>query len=731
MSGDPYWASVSALCRFDGVNGSAAAVDSSASPRTLTLSGAASISASRSQFGGSSLGLTGGFAFLDGNAAFAFGTGDFTIEGWLYRTATGQMNITSFNPTSTTGLYPEVYITSDVLAFFVGGVSGTPVITGTTTVAINTWYHFALSRVSGVTRLYLNGTQEGSSYTDANNYVVGASRPTIGAGGYNQTTPVLGNIDDFRITKGVGRYAANFSAPTAAYPIGIGQVSGSITTGTGDANYANVTTLLSGGGTDLSTTFTDSGPSPMTYVAHGGAKISATQSKYHGTSMSFGGSGDYLTTTSGLSGFSVGTGDFTIEFWAYKSAQGASGFDCVCSTYSLSNSSDGYWVELSNSRGFVFASNAAVIAQYNSAVNDSTWHHWVVCRTGTTLRLFKDGVIVATATSSASLGAALLKIGSDFYNEYFNGYIEDFRVTKGFARYTAAFTPPSAALPNVSAGAARMVRAYRRDTGALLQSCYTVAPDANFNYVTAFLRGDAANDASLAARTLTLNGNAKLSSVQTKFGHGVWSFDGTNSYITVGAATADFNLGAHTTYTFEGWFYFNSIANSPYLFHIEASASVRTAINYNSATDKIEIYSNSAGTTLSSSVLGLAALQWYHIAVVLSGGTTRIFVNGALVGTVTQTYANVSSTLILGSAQPTASSNYFNGYMAEVRASMDTARYTAAFTPPTDRFPDASSVGLGSYSFYTPTLDELTVIALDAANAGTYYDDLAIRVIPA
>ena len=81
--------------------------------------------------------------------------------------------------------------------------------------ATGQWYHVALSRVSGNTRLFLNGTQEGSTYVDANNYVnPPASRPVIGAG-FNGSGGFAGWMDDIHIVKGEGLYTANFTPPTS------------------------------------------------------------------------------------------------------------------------------------------------------------------------------------------------------------------------------------------------------------------------------------------------------------------------------------------------------------------------------------------------------------------------------------------------------------------------------------------------------------------------------------
>ncbi len=250
-----------------------------------------------------------------------------------------------------------------------------------------------------------------------------------------------------------------------------------------DPYYTSVVALLHCDGADASTTFTDNGPSPKTFTASGAAQVDTAQSKFGGASLLLDGSSDYVSTPVS-SDFAFGTGDFTIEFWARKSANGAGGYDVALTTDTSNGSAvSGWFLELSSSRGFQFWHSSTQVISYSTNPNDSTWHHWAVTRGSGTVRVFKDGTQVATSTySTAIVAAGSFGIGGSVNSTSyrFAGHIDDLRITKGVARYTAGFSVPTEAFPNYAtyitgtvkdssgANCSRTVRAYRRDTGALL-----------------------------------------------------------------------------------------------------------------------------------------------------------------------------------------------------------------------------------------------------------------------
>ena len=166
-------------------------------------------------------GGTGDYLLMNGGQNFAFGTGNFTVEFWVNITDNGVFY--DSRPTSTDGVY--VTIASNDFPSASGNsvslvVSGSRQITGTTVIKDGTWHHVAVCRSATTTKLFVDGVQTGSSYSDSNNYLNGANRPVIASQGYTLATALpIGYMDDIRITKGVARYTANFTPPTASFNV--------------------------------------------------------------------------------------------------------------------------------------------------------------------------------------------------------------------------------------------------------------------------------------------------------------------------------------------------------------------------------------------------------------------------------------------------------------------------------------------------------------------------------
>lgn len=211
----------------------------------------------------------------------------------------------------------------------------------------------------------------------------------------------------------------------------------------GERYYRQVSLLLHGDGSNGSTTITDSSPAPKIVTAFGNAQISTAQSKFGGSSIAFDGTGDYLTIPSS-NDFAIGTQDFTIEGWVWVPSSPASFpqlFSIQGTDALFVNFRGGLILGLTDT-GTVYATSPATPA--------SEWFHFAVTRTNSLARVFVNGISGSAGACTQSFGA-ISQTGAAIglsNTGTFNGYIDDLRVTKGVARYTANFTPPTAPFPD-------------------------------------------------------------------------------------------------------------------------------------------------------------------------------------------------------------------------------------------------------------------------------------------
>lgn len=230
-----------------------------------------------------------------------------------------------------------------------------------------------------------------------------------------------------------------------------------------DPLFSSVSLLLHFDGANNATTFTDSSPSPKTLTSVSGAKLSTTQSKFGGTSLYLDGTG-YVTIPHS-SDFDFGSGDWTIEWWQYWI--GGNAIFCWSSDFRYGILAN-YGAATSNKLALCLSStgtswnmaqpdtNNATFAGSSTGATKNTWQHIAVQRSGTTFQMFFDGTRVLNYTASGSIAAATsltFRLGGPWPGAgpgIFNGYIDEFRMTKGVTRYTTSgnFTAPTTAFPN-------------------------------------------------------------------------------------------------------------------------------------------------------------------------------------------------------------------------------------------------------------------------------------------
>lgn len=206
------------MLHCNGTNTSTTFTNSSASSHTVTAVGNAQNSTAQFKFGTAAALFdgTGDWLQLDGSSDFAFGDSDWTIDLWFRPTTVGVTQyLYDSRPASTDGSYSTVYInSSNKLVYRSGGVDR---IVGTTSVVINTWHHVVVSRSCYLTKVFLNGTQQGSAWIDKTSYLNPASRPLIGGSGYSSVS-FFGYIDEVEVSKGAARWTHAFTSPAAETP---------------------------------------------------------------------------------------------------------------------------------------------------------------------------------------------------------------------------------------------------------------------------------------------------------------------------------------------------------------------------------------------------------------------------------------------------------------------------------------------------------------------------------
>jgi len=388
------------------------------------------------------------YVSIPANSGFSFGTGDFTIELWVYapswtNNTNGKMVMDS-RPDSTNGAYWNLGLTSIGRMQFATLTSGGTIVAAPSLIPTAQWVHVAVTRASGRIDLWINGTSVANATGNSDN--ISSSGLKIGRNAFAPADSFWnGNIDDIRITKGVARYTANFTPPSAAYPNG------------SDSYFSQVVALLHMNGTNGGTTFTD--VKGHTFTASS-ATTSTTQSKYNGSSGSF--SSASVASAASPNFASFGSGDFTLEAWVYPTA--FANFETLMFVSAgVSNSwTTNHQMELVlNSSGQVLFgfSNGTSSEQTFTATGGSltlnTWQHVAAVKQGTTVTIYLNGVSVGSATVSMANVSSDCKVTFGRTDavvttptNYYSGYLADARLTKGVARYTANFTVQYPPFPN-------------------------------------------------------------------------------------------------------------------------------------------------------------------------------------------------------------------------------------------------------------------------------------------
>jgi hypothetical protein len=574
-------------------------------------------------------------------ANLRFGSGNFTIEAWVYRTASGAtQTIASKGASTPTGWVFQIS-SADKLVFTDTSTS----ITGATSIAANTWTYVAVVRAgtgSNQTTLYVNGTSDGTgtsatTFNQTNNMLIGADRST--------TNFANGYISNLRLSN-TNRTIS--STPTTALTADANTIFLSLNINR--YQYTDSTAAF----TNISVTGT---PSVVPFSPFN--PTSAWSASTVGGSGYFDGNADYLSNTSNT--IIPNTGDFTFETWLYPTQ--VTTLQYLIAT--TNNSGNKFHLYI-NASAYVGVQTAAAYRDSSTTtVKANAWNHIACTRTGSTYALYVNGVsqsISGTGTMASTLDVTPTYIAArDAGISPITGYLSGTRVSNSVV-YTGTFTLPTAP--------------------------FTTGTNLLLNFTNAGIY-----DAT-AKNVLETVGNAQVSTTQSKWSPTSMYFDGTGDYLqSPDSELVEFGSG---NFTIETWVRFAALPSSGNYYALLSKWDNSTQKSYlwyvynNSGTYQLYFTYTTNGSTNINPVATITPSinTWYHYAVSRSGVNLRMFIDGTQVGS---TY-NIATDTIFGGTYPlqvgaSTGANTLNGYMQDVRVTKGYARYTGNFTPPTAAFP--------------------------------------------
>ena len=648
---DAFFNSVTLLLNTTSTNGAQnnTFLDSSSSPLTITRNGNTTQGTFTpfSQTGWSNYFDGSSYLTVPASAAFAPGTGDFTVDGFIYPTSGAAIQRFFAQSTSGTNYFLCEADVPNKTIRFIGTSSGggTPIVSAAT-LNLNQWNYFCISRTSGTVTVWCNGSAgtPTSNTTDFNNT---SYTPTIS--GYSHSTgsePIIGYLSGLRYINGTALSGATVptTVPTAV----------------------TNTSLL----TCQYNRFLDGSSSPKTITTGGTPSVqafspflptAAYDAAVVGGSGYFDGTSDYLSLSS--TSLNLSSSDFTIETWVYATTTAR---DFVIGSIRNADGA-GSWVIMFNDSQpirFFCRYNGGSTLDYqvgSGTFPTNQWVHLAVTRSGANLRVFQNGTQVGTTNTTLST-FSIDNASTNYYvasstdpSEFYTGYLSGTRLLVGTALYTTTFTPPTAPPTAIT------------NTTLLL------------NYTNAGIFDSAAKNVMETA------GNAQVSTTQAKWGTTSMAFDGTGDWLFLNSsAPSPIALGGGD-FTVEMWLYPNSSYSGAFAGLMDSRTTTDGAglvyFGYTNTANQIGWKDNNTfvvtGTVTQSA--------WNHVAVVRDSGTLKLYINGSLASSgANSTNYTVAFKYIGSSFDPLA----FNGYMDDLRITRGYARYSGStYTQPTAAFP--------------------------------------------
>ena len=583
--------------------------------------------------------------------ALHLGSGDFTVEMWLWKNAnTTYMTACGDFASASSNTFQILGNDDGTKLGVYSGASNSFVIMSVSSIPINTWTHVAFVRSSTTLTLYINGVSDVTATYSTNlnastSFFIGHT-PELNAGRYWN-----GHISNLRMVKGTAVYTGAFTPSTTPLTAISGTVLLTCQSNRFIDNSSNAFAVTMGGTPSIHR-FSPFSP-PVFY-----STSTVSGSAY------FDGSGDYLLNTGTTAG-QLGSGDFTFECWYYptNTTFGTGGANTAAGIFFDSRVTAGdanglSFYTMTNGTISIYT-NSGVIFTTSNAAKAFAWNHIAFVRSGSTITSYINGVSGGTVTSSVNFSSGRLQISGpvDYSTGYIElvGYVSDHRIVKGTAVYTGAFTPPTSPLTAIA------------NTSLLL------------NYTNAGIIDSA------TMSNLETVGDAKISTTQSKFGSSSLYFDGTGDSLNI------FNnysgMFGTENFTVEAWIYTTVSSGNQCVYDTRQTDGTTTGFYFGLYSTNILLFYTSGALTIATGTV--SANTWTHIALVRVGNTFTNYINGTSVGTATNSNNFTNAIVQVGSSSnvTASSANNFNGYIDDLRVTRGYARYTANFTPPTSAHP--------------------------------------------
>jgi hypothetical protein len=429
--------------------------------------------------------------------------------------------------------------------------------------------------------------------------------------------------------------------------------------------------LLNLNGTNGSTTFTDSGSNNRSItVQNGSPSLTTTDPKFGSASLNC--NNGVIGNSSAIIG-DISTVDYTAEAWIYKTTTTPQTIT-NCSVNPVGGSTNGisFYLDTNN---IVTLNNGNTVSAYSiGSAPTGVWTHLVGIKKDNKKYIYIDGILVNQPVSQTEFAGPYYAYiggfrsgGSYFYTGTMK--IDDFRLVKGKAIYDNDFVPPTGALTNSTTS-------INPGITVLLLNCN------GSNGSTTF------TDSGHKILTPTVNGNAQISTTQSKFGGASASFDGTGDYLIYSNGKDNFNL-FNSNFTIECWIRMNNTTGTQSIFSKRTNTVTYGGLAFAIISGKPTCSATSNGSSwavdFNTGSTTLSTNTWYHIALTRLYNTFRIFVDGIERGSSTVSdfiITGNSDNMVIGAGGATGGQE-FNGYIDDLRIIRGVSLYNGNFTAPT------------------------------------------------